>query len=164
MEKKVLLGILLTSNNAEKVVFFIVWYILSHILLYLNKSIFPNWPIIGLFTFLWTVQLQQLMYSTLIKSIPSFLCVENLKCSLWWPSSDIFLLFCICWLFCLVDIWQEGDGAATEETKKSNHVLRKIEKRQAERKLDSHLEEQFSSGRLYACISSRPGQCGRADG
>ncbi|XP_004242427.1 small ribosomal subunit protein eS8 [Solanum lycopersicum] len=59
---------------------------------------------------------------------------------------------------------EEGDGAATEETKKSNHVLRKIEKRQAERKLDSHLEEQFSSGRLYACISSRPGQCGRADG
>lgn len=61
--------------------------------------------------------------------------------------------------------WQEGDGAAaSEETKKSNHVLRKIEKRQTDRKLDSHLEEQFGSGRLLACISSRPGQCGRADG
>lgn len=57
---------------------------------------------------------------------------------------------------------QEGEG--TEETKKSNHVQRKIEKRQEERKLDAHVEEQFSSGRLYACISSRPGQCGRADG
>ncbi|XP_027081231.1 40S ribosomal protein S8-like [Coffea eugenioides] len=60
---------------------------------------------------------------------------------------------------------EEGEGAAaTEETKKSNHVLRKIEKRQKERKLDAHIEEQFGSGRLLACISSRPGQCGRADG
>ncbi|CAH1452920.1 40S ribosomal protein S8-2 [Lactuca sativa] len=58
---------------------------------------------------------------------------------------------------------EEGEGA-TEEAKKSNHVQRKIEKRQEERKLDPHVEEQFSSGRLYACISSRPGQCGRADG
>ncbi|XP_031127639.1 40S ribosomal protein S8 [Ipomoea triloba] len=60
---------------------------------------------------------------------------------------------------------EEGEGAtAPEETKKSNHVLRKIEKRQKDRKLDSHLEEQFGSGRLMACIASRPGQCGRADG
>lgn len=56
------------------------------------------------------------------------------------------------------------EGEATEEAKKSNHVVRKIEKRQKDRTLDSHLEEQFGSGRLYACISSRPGQCGRADG
>jgi len=59
---------------------------------------------------------------------------------------------------------QEGEGAAAEEAKKSNHVLRKLEKRQQGRKLDSHIEEQFSGGRLLACISSRPGQCGRADG
>ncbi|XP_049410943.1 40S ribosomal protein S8-2 [Solanum stenotomum] len=60
---------------------------------------------------------------------------------------------------------EEGEAAApAEEAKKSNHVVRKIEKRQKDRTLDSHLEEQFSSGRLYACISSRPGQCGRADG
>ncbi|GFZ20089.1 ribosomal protein S8e family protein [Actinidia rufa] len=26
------------------------------------------------------------------------------------------------------------------------------------------IEEQFGAGRLLACISSRPGQCGRADG
>lgn len=58
---------------------------------------------------------------------------------------------------------QEGDGAA-EETKKSNHVLRKLEKRQQGRKLDPHIEEQFGGGRLLASISSRPGQCGRADG
>lgn len=61
--------------------------------------------------------------------------------------------------------WQEGEAAATtEEVKKSKHVLRKLEKRQQNRVLDAHIEEQFSSGRLMACISSRPGQCGRADG
>jgi len=59
---------------------------------------------------------------------------------------------------------EEGEGAAAEEAKKSNHVLRKIEKRQQGRKLDSHIEEQFGGGRLLACISSRPGQCGRSDG
>ncbi|RRT41582.1 hypothetical protein B296_00057725, partial [Ensete ventricosum] len=57
----------------------------------------------------------------------------------------------------------EGE-AATEEEKKSNHVTRKLEKRQQGRKLDPHIEEQFGSGRLLASISSRPGQCGRADG
>lgn len=63
---------------------------------------------------------------------------------------------------------EEGEAAAaiatTEEVKKSNHVQRKLEKRQQNRKLDSHIEEQFGGGRLLACISSRPGQCGRADG
>ena len=58
-----------------------------------------------------------------------------------------------------------GDAAAAaEEAKKSNHVQRKLEKRQKDRKLDAHIEEQFGGGRLLACISSRPGQCGRADG
>ena len=59
---------------------------------------------------------------------------------------------------------EEGDVAPTEEVKKSNHVLRKLKKRQEECKLDPHIEEQFGGGRLLACISSRPGQCGRADG
>ncbi|KAJ9672515.1 hypothetical protein PVL29_025930 [Vitis rotundifolia] len=39
------------------------------------------------------------------------------------------------------------DIASIEETKKSSHVLRKLEK------------HQFGSGRLLACISSRPSQC-----
>ncbi|EHA8588408.1 40S ribosomal protein S8 [Cocos nucifera] len=56
------------------------------------------------------------------------------------------------------------EGGAIEEAKKSNHVLRKLEKRQQGRTLEPHIEEQFGSGRLLACISSRPGQCGRADG
>ncbi|KAF9596340.1 hypothetical protein IFM89_008866 [Coptis chinensis] len=58
---------------------------------------------------------------------------------------------------------EEGE-AVVEEVKKSQHVLRKLEKRKEEQKLDSHIEEQFGGGRLLACISSRPGQCGRADG
>ncbi|XP_059448135.1 small ribosomal subunit protein eS8 [Corylus avellana] len=62
------------------------------------------------------------------------------------------------------DVPEEGEGTTTEETKKSNHVVRKLEKRQQGRSLDPHIEEQCGSGRLLACISSRPGQCGRADG
>jgi len=34
----------------------------------------------------------------------------------------------------------------------------------AEAKIDPLLESQFAAGRLYAAISSRPGQSGRADG
>ncbi|XP_042447650.1 40S ribosomal protein S8-like [Zingiber officinale] len=56
------------------------------------------------------------------------------------------------------------EGEPTAEVKKSSHVLRKLEKRQQDRKLDSHIEDQFGTGRLLAAISSRPGQCGRADG
>ncbi|MCL7049995.1 hypothetical protein MKW94_003444 [Papaver nudicaule] len=61
---------------------------------------------------------------------------------------------------------KEGEEAeaVAEEAKKSNHLVRKIESRQADHKLDPHIEEQFSGGRLLASISSRPGQCGRADG
>ncbi|KZV46255.1 hypothetical protein F511_23726 [Dorcoceras hygrometricum] len=59
---------------------------------------------------------------------------------------------------------EETEAVTAEEGKKSNHVQRKIAKRQPDRKIDPHLEEQFSGGRLLAAISSRPGQCGRADG
>eukprot|EP00854_Cymbomonas_tetramitiformis_P014290 gene14290-16900_t len=48
-----------------------------------------------------------------------------------------------------------------DSVKQSGHLQRKLEKRQADRKLDIHIDEQFATGRLYACISSRPGQCGR---
>ncbi|KAK8477362.1 hypothetical protein V6N12_007888 [Hibiscus sabdariffa] len=58
----------------------------------------------------------------------------------------------------------EEPESTGEETKKSKHVMRKLEKRQKDRKLDPHVEDQFGGGRLLACISSRPGQCGRADG
>ena len=67
-------------------------------------------------------------------------------------------------LFDIISIQGQEVEAAAEETKKSNHVTRKLEKRKEGRTLDPHIEEQFGSGRLLACISSRPGQCGRADG
>ncbi|EPQ57342.1 ribosomal protein S8e [Gloeophyllum trabeum ATCC 11539] len=51
-----------------------------------------------------------------------------------------------------------------EEKKKSNHVQRKIEEHRKVAKIDPLLETQFGAGRLYAAISSRPGQSGRADG
>ncbi|GLJ40618.1 hypothetical protein SUGI_0838440 [Cryptomeria japonica] len=58
---------------------------------------------------------------------------------------------------------EEGE-AASEEKSRSKHVIRKVEKRCEGHKLDQHMEEQFAGGKLMACISSRPGQCGRADG
>ncbi|CEM38366.1 unnamed protein product [Vitrella brassicaformis CCMP3155] len=61
-----------------------------------------------------------------------------------------------------------------EEAKKSGHVIAKLKNRQSslhdnkpgEKKesKDPLLEDEFASGRLLACIASRPGQCGRADG
>ena len=62
---------------------------------------------------------------------------------------------------------KKGSKKAVEETadkKLSNHVVRKIGERQTERTLDPALDEQFASGRLLACVSSRPGQSGRCDG
>jgi len=51
-----------------------------------------------------------------------------------------------------------------EKKKQSKRVLTKLRIRQKNRQFDTRLEEQFSTGRLYAAISSRPGQTGRADG
>jgi len=75
------------------------------------------------------------------------------------------------------DTKPEGEGAApapaapaaatstTPEVKKQSAQLKKkLHKRQKERALEASLEEQFNTGRLYATISSRPGQSGRADG
>jgi len=56
------------------------------------------------------------------------------------------------------------DAAAAEETTCSNHLKRKISSRKDSAKVDPLLEHQFATGRLYAIISSRPGQSGRADG
>lgn len=65
----------------------------------------------------------------------------------------------------LASIFQAAEEGATEETeKKSRAVLRKLESRKADAKMDPHVEDQFPTGRLYAILSSRPGQSGRADG
>lgn len=61
---------------------------------------------------------------------------------------------------------KKGKKAAekAEEEKKSKSVTEKLAERQKGRTLDPALDEQFASGRLLACIASRPGQSGRCDG
>lgn len=56
------------------------------------------------------------------------------------------------------------DEAAAAPVKKSNSVTKKIAARADARVLDPNVNSQFDTGRLLACISSRPGQCGRCDG
>merc|ERR1719436_1287665 len=51
-----------------------------------------------------------------------------------------------------------------EVMQQDQSVVDKIKARKAKATLDPVVEDQFMSGRLLACISSRPGQCGRADG
>jgi len=51
-----------------------------------------------------------------------------------------------------------------EQEGKSKKLERKMETRNKESKIDQGLENQFAAGRLYACITSRPGQSGRCDG
>jgi len=58
----------------------------------------------------------------------------------------------------------EESDKARAETKKSKHLLAKIKHNVAGRVIDQKVQEQFTSGRLLACISSRPGQSGRCDG
>ncbi len=50
------------------------------------------------------------------------------------------------------------------ETKKSKSVQKRLVKNAKDRVLDVAFAEQFNSGRILACISSRPGQSGRCDG
>ncbi|XP_071526401.1 small ribosomal subunit protein eS8 [Panulirus ornatus] len=48
--------------------------------------------------------------------------------------------------------------------KRSKKTEKKYKERQRTAKVEPALEDQFMTGRVLACIASRPGQCGRADG
>ena len=50
------------------------------------------------------------------------------------------------------------------EDKKSKRAQARVEDRKKHRVIDPKVVEQFAQQRLLACISSRPGQSGRADG
>merc|ERR1712224_235226 len=63
-----------------------------------------------------------------------------------------------------VEVGKTSSKKEEEKVSQSNHVLRKIKKRQQTKVLAKELENQFNTGRLYAKISSRPGQSGRCDG
>merc|ERR1712226_1227037 len=59
----------------------------------------------------------------------------------------------------------KAKDAEDEKTeKRSRHVVAKQKYRDSKQKLDPAVEEQSQSGRLLACIASRPGQSGRCDG
>jgi small subunit ribosomal protein S8e len=59
---------------------------------------------------------------------------------------------------------KKAPAVVEADASKSNHLTRKLQERQKTRTLDPSLDDAFASGRLLACISSRPGQSGRADG
>jgi small subunit ribosomal protein S8e len=48
--------------------------------------------------------------------------------------------------------------------KRGKKCMKKYTERQKVAKIDTALEDQFQTGRLLACIASRPGQVGRCDG
>jgi small subunit ribosomal protein S8e len=54
--------------------------------------------------------------------------------------------------------------AAVDVSAKSESAQKKLKERNLQRTLEPALDHQFSSGRLLAKISSRPGQTGRCDG
>lgn len=60
---------------------------------------------------------------------------------------------------------QAKAGEKEEDKKKSNSVQKKqAERLKASGKVEVALERQFEAGRLFAVVSSRPGQSGRCDG
>jgi small subunit ribosomal protein S8e len=61
-----------------------------------------------------------------------------------------------------VDLSSKDKSVADKD--ESSRAKAKRAKRRAIGEIDSHVASQFKVGRLYACISSRPGQSGRADG
>ena len=58
---------------------------------------------------------------------------------------------------------KKGKDAKIEE-KKSKIAQGRVEERKKTRLIDAKVAEEFGQQRLLACISSRPGQSGRADG
>jgi small subunit ribosomal protein S8e len=53
---------------------------------------------------------------------------------------------------------------ARKQLKRSKHLQAKLKNRQEDRVVEQNVADQFNSGRILACISSRPGQSGRCDG
>jgi small subunit ribosomal protein S8e len=58
----------------------------------------------------------------------------------------------------------EESNKAREERKQSRHVSAKVKANAKARVIDQKVADMFNSGKVLACISSRPGQSGRCDG
>ena len=60
------------------------------------------------------------------------------------------------------------DGAKVEgediDEKRSNGLTKKLAKRNKDHEVAENIDSQFTTGRVYALVTSRPGQCGRCDG
>ncbi|VEU23316.1 DEKNAAC104641 [Brettanomyces naardenensis] len=54
--------------------------------------------------------------------------------------------------------------ASEEETKRSKSLQKKLAARAKDSKIEAGVSSQFGSGKLYAVVTSRPGQSGRCDG
>ena len=63
-----------------------------------------------------------------------------------------------------LDSLQTEAEDAVLNKKRSKKTEKKYKLRQKLAKIEPALDEQFVTGRLLAAVSSRPGQCGRADG
>lgn len=59
---------------------------------------------------------------------------------------------------------QQKDADVSDAKKSKSVTEKQAERVKAAGKIDQALERQFDTGRLYAIISSRPGQSGRCDG
>ena len=57
-----------------------------------------------------------------------------------------------------------GKNAEATKKKQSAHVKATLKHRAEKRTIDDKVAQQIAKGKVLACISSRPGQCGRADG
>jgi small subunit ribosomal protein S8e len=61
-------------------------------------------------------------------------------------------------------VTKKGKESKLEEKKRSERSTKRVTARQTDRVIDAKVVEQCAQQRLLACISSRPGQSGRADG
>ncbi|XP_026680338.1 uncharacterized protein LOC108252555 [Diaphorina citri] len=75
-----------------------------------------------------------------------------------WSFGDFFNGFSI-----FVFFQTEAEEAVLNK-KRSKKVVKKYKSRQKHAKVEQAIEEQFQTGRILACVASRPGQCGRVDG
>merc|ERR1712090_120160 len=61
-----------------------------------------------------------------------------------------------------VKLSEEEEAVLTK--KRSKKTQKKYDERKKLAKVEPALDEQFTTGRVLACVSSRPGQCGRCNG
>ena len=61
---------------------------------------------------------------------------------------------------------KNGEKVESEDidAKRSSAVAKKLKERNAKHAVAENVDAQFVTGRLYALVTSRPGQCGRCDG